>query len=88
MKMRKFKDIGVSAIGPGCMRFTYAYGEGPAEEDGIHLVHYAFEKGCRSLIRQRCIPVSRMRNSQEKQSENCRSRNGRLCLKILLWSRP
>ena len=47
MKMRKFKDIEVSAIGLGCMGFTHAYGEGPAEEDGIRLVHYAFEKGCR-----------------------------------------
>ena len=47
MKTRSFKGIQVSAIGLGCMGFTHAYGEGPSEEDGIHLVHYAFEKGCR-----------------------------------------
>ena len=47
MKTRKFRDIEVSAIGLGCMGFTHAYGEGPSEKDGIHLVHYAFEKGCR-----------------------------------------
>lgn len=47
MKTRKFRDIEVSAIGLGCMGFTHAYGDGPAEEEGIRLVHYAFEKGCR-----------------------------------------
>lgn len=47
MKMRMFRDIQVSAIGLGCMGFTHAYGEGPSEAEGIHLVHYAFEKGCR-----------------------------------------
>ncbi len=47
MKTRMFKGIKVSAIGLGCMGFTHAYGEGPSEDEGIRLVHYAFEKGCR-----------------------------------------
>lgn len=47
MKTRRFKNIEVSAIGLGCMGFTHAYGEGPEEEEGIRLVHYAFDKGCR-----------------------------------------
>jgi len=28
------------------MGFTHAYGDGPSEEEGIHLVHLAFESGC------------------------------------------
>ena len=46
MKTRKLRDLEVSAIGMGCMGFTHAYGETPAESDGISLVHKAFELGC------------------------------------------
>ena len=46
MEKRKFGNIEVSAIGLGCMGFTHAYGEGPSEEEGIRLVHLAFELGC------------------------------------------
>ena len=46
MKTRKLRDIEVSAIGMGCMGFTHAYGDGPREEEGIRLVHKAFELGC------------------------------------------
>jgi len=47
MSTRKFGNIEVSAIGLGCLGFTDAYGKTPDEEEGIHLVHYAFENGCR-----------------------------------------
>ena len=46
MKKRKLRDLQVSAIGMGCMGFTHAYGAGPTEEEGIELVHKAFELGC------------------------------------------
>ena len=46
MKTRKLKNLEVSAIGMGCMGFTHAYGEGPTENEGIKLVHKAFELGC------------------------------------------
>ena len=46
MQKRKFGNIEVSAIGLGCMGFTYAYGEGPSEEESIRLVHLAYELGC------------------------------------------
>ena len=46
MQKRKFGNIEVSAIGLGCMGFTHAYGDGPSEEEGIRLVHLAFENGC------------------------------------------
>ena len=46
MEKRKFGNIEVSAIGLGCMGFTHAYGDGPGEEEGIRLVHLAFENGC------------------------------------------
>lgn len=46
MKTRKLRDLEVSAIGMGCMGFTHAYGEGPSEQEGILLVHLAFELGC------------------------------------------
>ena len=46
MKTRKLGNLEVSAIGLGCMGFTHAYGEGPEEKEGIHLVHLAFERGC------------------------------------------
>lgn len=46
MKTRKLGNLEVSAIGMGCMGFTHAYGNPPPEEEGIRLVHYAFEQGC------------------------------------------
>lgn len=46
MKTRKLGNLEVSAIGMGCMGFTHAYGEGPEEQEGIRLVHKAFELGC------------------------------------------
>ncbi len=46
MKTRKLRDLDVSAIGMGCMGFTHAYGEGPSEQEGIRLVHMAFDMGC------------------------------------------
>ena len=46
MKHRKLGNLTVSAVGMGCMGFTHAYGEGPEEREGIHLVHRAFELGC------------------------------------------
>ena len=46
MKTRKLRDLSVSAIGMGCMGFTHAYGDQPTEQEGIRLVHKAFELGC------------------------------------------
>lgn len=46
MKMRRLRDLKVSAIGMGCMGFTHAYGDIPEEKDGIRAVHKAFELGC------------------------------------------
>lgn len=46
MKKRFLRDLEVSAIGMGCMGFTHAYGAPPPEEEGIRLVHKAFELGC------------------------------------------
>ena len=46
MKMRRLRDLEVSAIGMGCMGFTHAYGDRPEEKDGIRAVHKAFELDC------------------------------------------
>lgn len=46
MKTRKLRNLEVSEIGMGCMGFTHAYGDGPEEDEGIRLVHRAFEMGC------------------------------------------
>ena len=46
MKTRKLGELEVSAIGMGCMGFTHAYGEGPSEQEGIRLVHLAYDMGC------------------------------------------
>ena len=46
MQTRKLRNLEVSAIGMGCMGFTHAYGECPPENEGIRLVHKAFELGC------------------------------------------
>ena len=58
MKMRKLRDLEVSAIGMGCMGFTHAYGDRPEEKDGIRAVHMA----AISLTRRKCILISRMKN--------------------------
>ena len=46
MKKRRLGTLEVSAIGMGCMGFTHAYGACPPAEEGIRLVHEAFERGC------------------------------------------
>lgn len=46
MKKRMLRNLEVSAIGMGCMGFTYAYGKAPTEAESIRLVHKAFELGC------------------------------------------
>ncbi len=46
MKTRRLGNLEVSAIGMGCMGFTHAYGTCPDEQEGIRLVHKAFELGC------------------------------------------
>ena len=46
MKTRRLGNIEVSAVGMGCMGFTHAYGIPPPEEEGIRLVHRAFDMGC------------------------------------------
>lgn len=66
MKTRFLRDLEVSAIGMGCMGFTHAYGEQPSEE-GIRMVHKAFELGCNFLTLPRCIPISKMRNLSGKR---------------------
>ena len=43
---RKLGNIAVSSIGMGCMGFTHAYGKAPDENEGIRLVHLAFDRGC------------------------------------------
>lgn len=46
MKTGKLGPLTVSAVGMGCMGFTHAYGDPPPEEEGIRLVHEAFDEGC------------------------------------------
>lgn len=46
MKTRKLGPLTVSAVGMGCMGFTHACGDPPPEEEGIRLVHEAFDEGC------------------------------------------
>ena len=46
MKTRMLLNIEVSAFGMGCMGFTHAYGDAPTEQEGIRVVHRAFELGC------------------------------------------
>lgn len=46
MKKRLLGGIEVSALGMGCMGFSTAYGEIPAEEESIRLMHKAHDMGC------------------------------------------
>lgn len=46
MKIRKLGKLEVSAIGMGCMGFSTAYGQTPAEEESIRLMRKAHEMGC------------------------------------------
>ena len=46
MNTRKLGNIEVSSIVMGCMGFTHAYGKAPDENEGIRLVHLAFDRGC------------------------------------------
>lgn len=66
MKTRKLGNMEVSAIGMGCMGFTHAYGAAPEEKESIRLVHRAFDLGCNFSIRQKCIPISKMKSLSEK----------------------
>lgn len=49
MKIRKLGTQGleVSAIGVGCMSMTFGYGKATPENEGIALIHRAFELGAR-----------------------------------------
>lgn len=46
MKMRKLRDLEVSAIGLGCMGFSHGYGALLERSESIRLIRYAFEQGC------------------------------------------
>lgn len=46
MKKRLLGGIEVSALGMGCMGFSTAYGEIPAEEESIRLMRKAHDMGC------------------------------------------
>lgn len=46
MKMRKLRNIQVSAIGFGCMGFRHGYGAGPDRDEAIRLIRYALDLDC------------------------------------------
>lgn len=46
MKMRKLREIEVSAVGLGCMGFSHGYGPAPERDEAIRLIRYAFDQGC------------------------------------------
>lgn len=46
MKMRKLRELEVSAIGMGCMGFNHGYGPGPDSEESINLIRQSFGLGC------------------------------------------
>lgn len=46
MKTRKLKDIEVSPIGMGCMRFSHGYGEIPDRNYSIEAIRKAYDFGC------------------------------------------
>lgn len=46
MKMRKLRDITVSAIGMGCMGFSHGYGQIPDEIYSVEAIQGAFRYGC------------------------------------------
>ena len=46
MKIRKLRDIEVSAVGMGCMAFSHGYGKIPSEEYSIEAIRNAYQHGC------------------------------------------
>ncbi|PWV46548.1 aldo/keto reductase [Chitinophaga sp. S165] len=46
MKKRKLNGLEVSAIGYGCMGLSQGYIPTPGKEEGIRLIHQAFDLGC------------------------------------------
>jgi len=46
MKLRKLRDLEVSAVGLGCMGFNHGYGAAPERQESINLIRYAVDLGC------------------------------------------
>lgn len=46
MQTRKLRDLTVSAIGYGCMGFSYGYGALPPKSEAIRLMRKAYDLGC------------------------------------------
>ncbi len=46
MKMRRLRDLEVSAVGLGCMGFSHGYGALPGRNESVRLIRHAFECGC------------------------------------------
>ena len=46
MKIRKLRDLEVSAIGYGCMGLSHGYGPVPDRPEAVRLICHAFDKGC------------------------------------------
>lgn len=46
MKVRKLRDLEVSAIGYGCMGLSMGYGATPSKEEAIALIRNAYDQGC------------------------------------------
>ncbi len=47
MTERTIGDVSIGAIGLGCMNLSHAYGHPPSPEDGVKLLHQAFDLGVR-----------------------------------------
>lgn len=62
MKMRRLRDLEVSAIGMGCMGFTHGYGDIPAERTAFVQYIKPLSLAAISLTRRKCILISRMKN--------------------------
>lgn len=45
MKLRKLRNLEVSAIGPGCMGFSHGYGAITERNESLRLIRHAFERG-------------------------------------------
>lgn len=46
MRMRKLRNLEVSAIGIGCMGFSHGYGAAPDRDESIRLIRKAYDVGC------------------------------------------
>jgi len=46
MKMRKLRNLEVSAVGLGRMGFSHGYGAVPERKQSVQLIGHAFERGC------------------------------------------